>query len=190
MILLIVPLGQLTLGGISEKYLPPNNPVRQAQEDFDRTFPGFAPRQLTLVIQNANPAQVDEIKSKAARISGFTKTWDERTVSTDPDGNPGTKTDPNVTVLENGLQNRNEAPNKIEPAALDSNAQGHVDLGGWHAGARAGQHPQPVRQAAADDRDPDHHDDAADVPGVRVAGAAHQGGRDERTDARIDAGHA
>jgi uncharacterized membrane protein YdfJ with MMPL/SSD domain len=114
MILLIVPLGQLTLGGISEKYLPPDNPVRQAQEDFDKTFPGYRTETLTLVIQNANPAQVDEIKSEAGRISGFTNSsWEERSVSTDSNGNPGTKTDPNVTVLENGLQNRNEAPNKI-----------------------------------------------------------------------------
>ena len=114
MILLIVPLGQLSLGGISEKYLPPDNPVRQAQEDFDRTFPGYRTETLTLVIQNADPAQVDEIKSDAGRISGFTNpSWEERTVSTDSNGNPGTKTDPNVTVLENGLQNRNDAANKI-----------------------------------------------------------------------------
>ena len=114
MILLIVPLGRLSLGGISEKYLPPSNSVRQAQEDFDRTFPGYRTETLSLVIQDADPAQVDEIKSEAGRISGFTNpSWDERSVSTDEDGNPGTKTDPNVTVLENGLQNRNDAPNKI-----------------------------------------------------------------------------
>ena len=39
MIILIIPLGQLALGGISEKYLPPTNSVREAQEDFDKTFP-------------------------------------------------------------------------------------------------------------------------------------------------------
>ncbi|MBV9515693.1 MAG: MMPL family transporter [Mycobacteriaceae bacterium] len=114
MILLIVPLGQLSLGGISEKYLPPNNPVRQAQEDFDRTFPGYRTETLTLVIQNANPAQVEEIKSEAGRLTGFTNpSWDERNVSSDSNGNPGTKTNPNVTVLENGLQIRNDAADKI-----------------------------------------------------------------------------
>ncbi len=56
MILLIIPLGQLALGGISEKYLPPDNPVRMAQEDFDRTFPGYRTEKLTLVIENASPA--------------------------------------------------------------------------------------------------------------------------------------
>jgi RND superfamily putative drug exporter len=114
MILLIVPLGQLALGGISEKYLPPGNPVRQAQEDFDRTFPGYRTETLTLVLQGANQAQVEEVKSEAGRISGFTNlTWEERSVASDSNGNPGTKKDPNVTVLENGLEVRNDAPDKI-----------------------------------------------------------------------------
>ncbi len=38
MILLIIPVGKLILGGISE-YLPPTNSVRQAQEEFDKLFP-------------------------------------------------------------------------------------------------------------------------------------------------------
>jgi trehalose monomycolate/heme transporter len=108
MILLIVPLGRLSLGGISEKYLPPDNPVRQAQEDFDKTFPGFRTQQLTLVIQNASPAQVDEIGSKAAQINGFTNpTWQTRPVT--DEGNK----DPKITVLQNGLQNYNDAATKI-----------------------------------------------------------------------------
>ena len=44
MIWLIVPLGNLSLGGISEKYLPPTNSVRQAQQEFDQISPGSAPR--------------------------------------------------------------------------------------------------------------------------------------------------
>ena len=35
MILLVIPLGNIALGGMSEKYLPPSNSVRQAQEEFD-----------------------------------------------------------------------------------------------------------------------------------------------------------
>ncbi|MGE5695256.1 MAG: MMPL family transporter, partial [Candidatus Sericytochromatia bacterium] len=110
MILLIVPLGQLALGGISEKYLPPDNPVRQAQEDFDRTFPGYRTETLTLVIQGATPAQVEEIASEAGQINGFTDaTWKERA---HPELDQ--KRDANVTVLQNGLVERNEAPSKIE----------------------------------------------------------------------------
>lgn len=115
MILLIIPLGQLSLGGISEKYLPPDNPVRMAQEDFDRTFPGYRTETLTLVIRNANPDQVEEIKSEAGQLSGFTNPeWTERPVAPREDGSPASKTDGNVTVLQNGLQVRNEAPAKIE----------------------------------------------------------------------------
>jgi RND superfamily putative drug exporter len=108
LILLIIPLGKLSLGGISEKYLPPNNPVRQAQEDFDRTFPGFRAQQLTLVIQNASPPQIDAIANKAAQVSGFTNpTWQPRPAT--DEGNP----DPKVTVLQNGLVNSKDAAAKI-----------------------------------------------------------------------------
>ena len=51
MILLVIPIGQLALGGLSEKYLPPDNPVRIAQEQFDKEFSGFRTEPLTLVIR-------------------------------------------------------------------------------------------------------------------------------------------
>ncbi|HZQ32000.1 MAG TPA: MMPL family transporter [Mycobacterium sp.] len=86
MIILIIPLGKLSLGGISEKYLPPNNAVRLAQEDFDKTFPNYRTEKLTLVIQNATPAQIAQIKSSAAKIQGFTSDeWTERPVAPDVD---------------------------------------------------------------------------------------------------------
>ena len=76
MILLIIPLGQLALGGISEKYLPPDNSVRQAQEEFDKIFPGFRTEPLTLVIESDNgqpvtDQQIAEVRNKAMQISGF-----------------------------------------------------------------------------------------------------------------------
>jgi RND superfamily putative drug exporter len=52
LIAMIIPLGKLSLGGISEKYLPPNNSVRLAQEEFDKIYPGFRTEPLTLVVQN------------------------------------------------------------------------------------------------------------------------------------------
>lgn len=109
MILLIIPLGQLSLGGFSEKYLPPSNSVRMAQEDFDKAFPGFRTEQMTLVIQRATPDQIEEINQKASAIPGFTSpTWTTRVAT-----NEGTQ-NPNVTVIQNGLQVRNDAPKKID----------------------------------------------------------------------------
>ncbi|MGV1088006.1 MAG: MMPL family transporter [Mycobacterium sp.] len=119
MIVLIIPLGHLALGGISEKYLPPDNSVRVAQEEFDKTFPGFRTEPLTMVIQSDNgqpvtDQQVAEIRSKAMAIKGFT----------DPDNNPeamwkerpyldGASKNPSVRVIQNGLVVRNDASKKI-----------------------------------------------------------------------------
>ncbi|MCW1957806.1 MAG: MMPL family transporter [Mycobacterium sp.] len=119
MIAMIIPLGKLSLGGISEKYLPPNNSVRLAQEEFDKVFPGFRTEPITLVIQNddgkpVTDQQVAEIRAKAMGISGFI----------DPDNNPdamgkerpyldGASKDPSVRVIQNGLVSRNDAAKKI-----------------------------------------------------------------------------
>ena len=84
MIALVIPLHNLSFGGMSEKYLPPNNSVRLAQENFDKLFPGYRTNQLTLVIKSNNGSkvtdqQVAEIRNDAASINGFTdKTWEER----------------------------------------------------------------------------------------------------------------
>jgi trehalose monomycolate/heme transporter len=120
MILLIIPLGQLSLGGISEKYLPPDNNVRQAQEQFDKTFPGFRTEPLTIVMENddgepVTEAQVAEVRNKAMQIPGFidpnndpSKMWQERPYL------DGASKDPSVHVIQNGLENRNDAAKKIE----------------------------------------------------------------------------
>ncbi len=119
MIVLIIPLGQLALGGISEKYLPPNNSVRQAQEEFDNVFPGFRTEPLTLVLESTNgqpvtDQQIAEVRNRAMQISGFT----------DPNNNPdsmwqersyldGASKDPSIRVIQNGLVVRNEAAKKL-----------------------------------------------------------------------------
>lgn len=120
MIVLIIPLGALALGGISEKYLPPDNSVRVAQETFDKTFPGFRTEPLTLVIEsdNGDPVtdqQVAEVRNKALTIPGFiepdndpSKMWQPRSVQ------DGGSESPSVKVIQNGLVNRNDAAKKIE----------------------------------------------------------------------------
>ena len=124
LIILILPLGNIALGGISEKYLPPTNPVRQAQEDFDRTFPGFRVEPITLVIKSTDDrpvtdAEVAQVRSEARAIPGFTepqddpsKMWPERPYL------DGASKDPSVRVIQNGLQNRLDAKAKVDELRL------------------------------------------------------------------------
>jgi uncharacterized membrane protein YdfJ with MMPL/SSD domain len=119
MIALIIPVGKLSLGGISEKYLPPTNSVRQAQEQFDKLFPGYRTNPFTLVIQSTNhqpvtDGQIADVRSKAMAISGFiepdndpAKMWQERPQA------PGASKDPSVRVLQNGLKNPSDASRKL-----------------------------------------------------------------------------
>ncbi|MDT5013699.1 MAG: trehalose monomycolate/heme transporter [Mycobacterium sp.] len=155
MILLIIPLGQLALGGISEKYLPVNNTARDAQEEFDSSFPGFRTEKLTLVIEGANDTQISEIANKADQIPGFTSTWSDRTadgklknerpVAPDPNdpSKPREGADPNVTpcqqegktcVLQSGLKVRNEAATKIDQLRAIPAPEGvRISVGGTPA---------------------------------------------------------
>ncbi len=126
MILLVIPLGNLSLGGMSEKYLPPDNAVRLAQEHFDKTFPGYRTEQLTVVIQSDNHSkvtdqQVADIRNRISGITGFTdKTWEERPCPAiagnpcvaGPNGTTQPKDD-SVRVIQNGLVNKNDAEKKI-----------------------------------------------------------------------------
>ena len=140
MILLIIPLGQLSLGGISEKYLPPDNSVRVAQEEFDKTFPGFRTEPLTLVIESDNgepvtDQQVAEIRNEAMAIPGFiepdddsAKMWQERPYL------DGASKDPSVRVIQNGLVVRNDAAKKIVDLRALSPPRGlTVSVGGTPA---------------------------------------------------------
>lgn len=120
MILLIIPLGNMSLGGMSEKYLPPNNAARQSQEHFDKLFPGYRTNPLTLVIESTNhqpvtDQQVADVRSKAMQISGFIEQdndpanmWQERPQA------PGGSKDPSVRVLQNGLLNPADSSKKLE----------------------------------------------------------------------------
>jgi len=117
MILLVIPIGQLALGGLSEKYLPPDNPVRMAQQDFDQIFPGFRTDPLTLVIKSTNgqpitDQQIAQVRASAGTVDGFvapdndkSKMWVER---------DGKSNDPTVRVLQNALINSNDVATKLD----------------------------------------------------------------------------
>ncbi len=126
MIALVIPLHNLSFGGMSEKYLPPNNSVRLAQENFDKLFPGYRTNQLTLVIESNNGSkvtdqQIAEIRNDAASITGFTdKTWQERACPSiegnpcvaGPNGTTKPKND-SVRVIQNGLSHASDAAKKL-----------------------------------------------------------------------------
>ncbi|ORA65386.1 hypothetical protein BST26_18675 [Mycolicibacterium insubricum] len=136
MVALIIPLGKLTFAGISEKYLPPDNSVRMAQEHFDQLFPTFRTAPLTLVIESTNgqaltDAQVNDARNQATKVSGFVPTegklWQDR----------GTSKNPNVRVLQNGLEDSSStnASNKIAELREDIHAPAgtRVSVGGTPA---------------------------------------------------------
>jgi len=140
MIALIIPLGQLALGGISEKYLPPDNSVRQAQEEFDKIFPGFRTEPLTIVMESDNgqpvtDQQIAEVRNKAMQISGFTdpdndpsKMWKERPYL------DGASKDPSVRVIQNGLVVRGDASKKVDELRAITPPRGvTVSIGGTPA---------------------------------------------------------
>ena len=147
MILLIIPLGNLKLGGFSEKYLPPSNPVRVAQEKFDKLFPGYRTQQLTLVIQSNNGSkvtdqQVAEIRNDVGSVAGFTdKNWQERPCPTVADNpcvaGPNSTTHPKddaVRVIQNGLEKPNDSAKKINELRAISAPKGlNVLVGGTPA---------------------------------------------------------
>ncbi|NMO02462.1 MMPL family transporter [Gordonia sp. TBRC 11910] len=75
---LIIPFGNIAFGGISEAYLPPDNPNRQAQEHFDKLFPSERTEGIKLVIafdpnNGEQSAALDQIAADANKIPGFTK---------------------------------------------------------------------------------------------------------------------
>ncbi len=126
MIALVIPLHNLSFGGMSERYLPPDNSVRLAQENFDKLFPGYRTNQLTLVIESNNGSkvtdqQVAEVRNDASSISGFTdKTWQERACPSiegnpcvpGPNGTTKPKND-SVRVIQNGLSHASDAAKKL-----------------------------------------------------------------------------
>ena len=126
MILLVIPLGNMSLGGMSEKYLPPDNAVRLAQEHFDKLFPGYRTEQLTVVIQSDNHSkvtdqQVADIRNRISGITGFTdnrgRSGRARPSPTTPRRGPNGTTqskDDSVRVIQNGLVNKNDAEKKID----------------------------------------------------------------------------
>ncbi|MFD9615653.1 MMPL family transporter, partial [Streptomyces sp. NPDC059083] len=71
LLLLIIPVKNLQFGGISETYLPPDNPTRLAQQHFDETFPLRKADPVQLVIITDNPKDIGTILNEANQARGL-----------------------------------------------------------------------------------------------------------------------
>ena len=76
-------LGQPGSWRHQREYLPPTNSVRQAQEEFNRTFPGFRVEPITLVIQSTDgvgrsPTPRSRRFASRHGYSGFTEPQNDR----------------------------------------------------------------------------------------------------------------
>ncbi|QOW31996.1 MMPL family transporter [Nocardia seriolae] len=73
LLLLIIPVKNLQFGGISETYLPPDNPVRLAQQHFDETFPLRKADPVQLIIITDNSRDIGPILATANQAPGLVK---------------------------------------------------------------------------------------------------------------------
>ncbi|MGQ4619214.1 MMPL family transporter [Nocardia sp. R7R-8] len=74
LLLLIIPVKNLTFGGINERYLPPDNPTRLAQKQFDTIFPlrKSDPIELVFVVDNPSLAtEVGKVVKEASKAPGL-----------------------------------------------------------------------------------------------------------------------
>ncbi|MGF0311629.1 MMPL family transporter [Rhodococcus sp. IEGM1428] len=100
---LTLPIGNLAFGGINETYLPPDNPTRVAQEQFDELFPGQRTEPIKLVIQNAQGPTLAAITTQANNAPGLIEQFTP--VGASKDG---------IIVFKAGLIDRNDSAPAIE----------------------------------------------------------------------------
>ncbi|WP_245663269.1 MMPL family transporter [Nocardia inohanensis] len=104
LLVLIIPFRNIEFGGLSERYLASDNAARVAQQDFDRLFPSFRTEPLKLVVVDANPQQLSDIRFEANQVT--------KTYMTGP-FDPAAPTRDGVTVLAGGLTDKRDADTVI-----------------------------------------------------------------------------
>ncbi|WP_067533078.1 MMPL family transporter [Nocardia crassostreae] len=73
LLLLIIPVKNLQFGGISETYLPPDNPTRLEQEHFDEVFPLRKSDPVQLIIVTDDSRNIGSILTQANQAPGLVK---------------------------------------------------------------------------------------------------------------------
>ncbi|MFI5778212.1 MMPL family transporter [Nocardia sp. NPDC051570] len=71
LLLLIIPVKNLTFGGISETYLPPDNPTRVAQQEFDQLFPAFRTKTIQLVVVGTDKNAIGAVINASNQAPGL-----------------------------------------------------------------------------------------------------------------------
>ncbi|MFI9504174.1 MMPL family transporter [Nocardia sp. NPDC052566] len=69
--LLIVPMRNLVFGGMSETYLPPDNPTRLAQQNFDKAFPLRPTDPIQIVFLGTDTNKIAEAWQEANQAPGL-----------------------------------------------------------------------------------------------------------------------
>lgn len=103
LLLLTIPISGIKFGGINETYLPPDNPTRLAQEQFDELFPNNRSEPVKLVVEGAQGAELTQIVRQASEAPGLVEKF---TIN-----NP---TQDGVTVFKAGLVDRNDSEATID----------------------------------------------------------------------------
>ncbi|WP_327141654.1 MMPL family transporter [Nocardia sp. NBC_01327] len=76
LLLLILPVHNLAFGGFSERYLPPNNTTRLAQQQIDAAFPGRRSDPIELVFAAADSTTVGAVWQRANEAPGLSGKFD------------------------------------------------------------------------------------------------------------------
>ncbi|MFB7716987.1 MMPL family transporter [Nocardia sp. NPDC056100] len=100
---LMLPFLHAQYAGLSEKYLPPGNEIRSAQQSFDAIFPTERVSPIKLVIEGADRATLTAIVAAANRVPGRTADFEK------PFSNGVAKDGANVKVYTSGLIDPSDA---------------------------------------------------------------------------------
>ncbi|GAB20133.1 hypothetical protein GOEFS_106_00290 [Gordonia effusa NBRC 100432] len=111
---LIIPFFNVQFGGLSEKYLAPDNPARVAQEKYDALFPGERTEPLKLVVVGTSDNKVVTAIRRAASFEpGHEQDRQLRTGLAAEFKVAKTQPEKGVTLFTAGLKNR-EDPTSVD----------------------------------------------------------------------------
>ncbi|WP_301924901.1 MMPL family transporter [Corynebacterium glaucum] len=103
LLLITAPMVGITFGGINETYLPPNQETRQAQDDFNETFPAFRTDPVKFVVTGADSQQLVDIVMQTRSVEGLAAPLA-----------PVRPTENGTTVFSAPLADRNEGQTVID----------------------------------------------------------------------------